>query len=83
MTICYDQVIDFDKKQYKKIEKLTRGQGEDAGCLLDYNYIENFYRLNAADLTSQNELDANPKVIQQIQLFGQLNNLDDVNADGI
>ena len=43
----YDQVIDPDIKQYEDIRKLTTGQGEDdtTGCLLDYDYIKNHYRL--------------------------------------
>ena len=33
------------------------------GCLLDYDYIKHYYRLIAADLSRQKELDADPKVI--------------------
>ena len=49
----YDQAIDSDIKQYKETRKVTTGQGEDftAGCLLDYDYIKNNYRLIAADLS--------------------------------
>ena len=70
----YDQPIDSDIKRYEEIRKLTRGQGEDytAGCLLDYEYIKNHYRLIAVDLSKQKELDADPKVIQQIEFIGQL-----------
>ena len=40
-----DQPIDSDIKRYKEIRKLTTGQGEDytTGCLLDYDYIKNYY----------------------------------------
>ena len=40
-----------------EIRKLTTGQGEDytAGCLLDYGYIKNRYRLIAVDLSRQKE----------------------------
>ena len=38
-----------------------------AGCLLDYHYIKNDYRLIAVDLIRQKELDADPKVIHQIE----------------
>ena len=69
-----DQPIDSDKKRYEQIRKLTTGQGEDytTGCLLDYNYIKNHYRLIAVDLSRQKELDADLKVIQQIEFVGQL-----------
>ena len=44
--------------------------------MLDYDYIKNHYRFIAADLSRQKELDADPKVIQQIQFSGQLKKLD-------
>ena len=61
----YDQSIDSDIKRYEEIKKLTTGQGEDytAGCLLDYNFIKNHYRLIAVDLRRQKELDADTKAI--------------------
>ena len=51
----YDQVIDSDIKRYEEIRKLTTGEGEDytTGCLLDYDYIKNNYRLIAIDLSRQ------------------------------
>ena len=50
----FDQSIDSDVKRYTDIRKLT-GQGEDynAGCLLDYDYTKNHYRIIAADLSRQ------------------------------
>ena len=36
------------------------------GCLLDYEYIKNHYRLIAVELNRQ-KLDAHPKAIQQIR----------------
>ena len=61
----YDQPTDSDIKRYEEIRKLTTRQGEDytTGCLLDYDYIKHLYRLIAADLSRQKELDADPKVI--------------------
>ena len=54
----YDQEIDSDIKQYEQITKLTIGQGEyyTTGCLLDYDYIKNNYRLMGTDLSRQKEL---------------------------
>ena len=69
-----DQPIDSDIKRYEEIRKLTTGLGEDytTGCLLDYNYIKNHFRLIAVDLSRQKELDADLKVIQQTEFVGQL-----------
>ena len=48
----YDQPIDSDIKRYEEIRKLTTGQGEyyTTGCLLNYKYIKNHYRVIAVDL---------------------------------
>ena len=50
-----DSDIDSDIKWYEEIKKLRTGQGEDCttGCLLDYEYIKNRYRLIAADSIRQ------------------------------
>ena len=63
--IFYDQVIDYDITRYKQIRKLTTAQVEDytSGCLLDYDYVKNHYRLMAIGLSRQKELDADPKAI--------------------
>ena len=76
--IFFDQAIGSDIKRYKDIRKLTTGQGENytTGCLLDYDYIENLYRLIAVDLRRQKELDVDPKAIQQIEFVRQLKNVD-------
>ena len=72
----YDQANDLDIKRYEEIRKLTTEQGKNCtnGCLLDYNYIKNHYRLIAVGLRRQKELDADPKAIQQIEFVGQLKN---------
>ena len=53
----YDQAIDSDIKLHEKIRKLTTWQGEDytAGCLLDYAYVKNDYRIIWLDLSRQKE----------------------------
>ena len=45
------------------------GKGEDysTGSLLDYYYFKEHYKLVAADLSKQKELDADPRPIQQIE----------------
>ena len=49
-------------------------QGDDyaTGCLLDYNYFENYYKMIAIDLSKQQVLDGDPKAIQQINFTGNL-----------
>ena len=45
------------------------GKGEDytTGSLLDYDYFKKHYQLVTVDLSKQNELDADPRAIQQIE----------------
>ena len=76
LKIFYDQAIDSDIRRYEEIRKITTGQVEyyTIGYLLDYEYTKNHYRLIAIDLSRQKELDADPKVIQQIEFVGQLKN---------
>ena len=51
----YDEPNDSDIKRYEEIRKLTTGEDGDytTGCLLDYDYIKNHYRLIAIDLNQQ------------------------------
>ena len=66
----YDQPINDLMKQYDEVRKVLAGQGDDdtTGCLLDYTYFKDNYRLIAVDLTRQKALDADLRVIQQIVL---------------
>ena len=75
----YNKPIDSDTKQYEVIRTLTTEKRDDftTGCVLDYENIKNHYRLTAADGSRQNELDVDPKSIQQIEFFGQLKDPDD------
>ena len=61
--IYYLPRIDLKKK------KVMIGKGEDytTGSLLDFNYFSKHYKLVAADLSKQKELDADPRAIQQIE----------------
>ena len=74
----YYQPVDSDIKRFEEIGKLTTGQRADytTGCLLDYDYIKNYYRVIAVDLSRQKELDTDPKAIQQIEFVGHLKNPD-------
>ena len=63
----YDQPINDIIKQYDEIMKVSTGYGDYAtGCLLDYAYFKDNYRLIAIDLSKQKALDADPRAIQQI-----------------
>ena len=62
-----DQPIIYDIKRYEKTRKLTTGQDYFNGCLSDYDYIKNHYRLKAADLRKQKELDTDAKAIQHLE----------------
>ena len=51
---------------------MSAGYGDDytTGCLLDYAYFKDNYRLIAVDLSKQRALNADPRAIQQILLQG-------------
>ena len=70
----FDQPVKNDLRTYDNIRKIATGQGDDyiIGCLLDYPYFEKRYKLIAIDLSKQQKLDADPKVIQQINFTGNL-----------
>ena len=52
-------------RTYDNIQKIATGQGDDytTGCLLDYNYFNNYYKMIAIDLSKQQEFDADPRAI--------------------
>ena len=61
-------------KTYENIRKITTGQGDDytIGCLLDYAYFKDHYKMIAIDLSKQQALDADPRAIQQINFTANL-----------
>ena len=67
----YYQPINDLIKQYDKVRKISARHGDDytTGCLLDFAYFKNSYRLIAADLSKQKALDADSRAIQQIFLL--------------
>ena len=70
----FDQPIDNKNKTYENIRKIASGKGDDytTGCLLDYCYFKKNYKMIAVDLSKQQALDADPRVIQQINLTANL-----------
>ena len=70
----FDQPINSMAKTYEYIRNITIGQGDDytTGCLLDYFYFKNHYKMIAIDLHKQQALDADPRAIQQINFTANL-----------
>ena len=63
-----DQPINSDLKTYENIRKIATGQGDDhmTGCLLDYSYCKDYYKMIAIDLSKQQVVDVDLRAIQQI-----------------
>ena len=72
----FNQPVKNNLITYGNIRKIATGQGDDyiTDCLLDYNYFNNYYKMIAIDFRKQQELDCDPKAIQQINFT--------VNLDG-
>ena len=70
----FDQPIKNNKVTYENIRKTATGQGDDytTGCLLDYSYFKDSYKIIAVDLSKQQALDADPRAIQQINFTANL-----------
>ena len=59
-------------KQYDEVRKVSTTYVDDytTGCLLDYSYFKDNYKLIAVDLRKQKAVDADPRAIQQIVFQG-------------
>ena len=51
----FDQAINNNLKTYDNIRKTATGQRDNyaTGCLLDYSYVNNYYKAIAIDLRKQ------------------------------
>ena len=67
----FDQPVKNDLRTYDNILKKCYYQEDDytSGCLVDYPYLKNCYKMVAIYLSKQKELDADPKAIQPINLL--------------
>ena len=76
----FDQPINSMNKTYENIRKIAIGQGDDYanGCLLDYAYFKENYKMIAIDLSKQQVLDADPRAIQQINFTANLDKVGDI-----
>ena len=70
----FDQPIKNNKVTNENIRKIATGHGDDyaTGFLLDYPYFKDSHKMIPVDLSKQQELDANSRVIQQINLTANL-----------
>ena len=72
----FDQPVNNNKATYENPRKIATGGGEEVdyttGCLLDYIYFKNYYKMIAVDLSKQQALDADPKAIQKINFTANL-----------
>ena len=70
----FDEPIKNNNVTYENIRKIATGQGDDytTGCLLDYSYFADTYKMIAVDLGKQQALDADPREIQQINFTANL-----------
>ena len=70
----FDQPINSMNKTYENIRKIATGKGNDytTGCLLDYPYLKENYKMIATDLSKQQAFDADPRKIQQINFTADL-----------
>ena len=66
--IFFDQPVKNNLITYDNIRKIATDPGDDCavGCLLDYNYFNNYYKMIAIDFSKQEVLDADQKTIQWI-----------------
>ena len=55
-----------------KSEKYQQDKVYTTDCLLDFPYFEKNYKLIAADLSKQKDLDADSRAIQQIIFTGKI-----------
>ena len=70
----FDQPIKNNKVTYENIRKIATVQRDNykTGCLLDYPYFADTYKMTAVDLSKQQPLDADPRAIQQINFTANL-----------
>ena len=70
----FDQPINSMIKTYENITKIATGKGDDytTGCLLDYSYFKDHYKMIAKVLSKQQALDADSRGIKQINFAANL-----------
>ena len=76
----FDQPIDRMGKTYENIRKIATGQRDDyaTGCLLHYPYFKENFKMITIDLSKQQDLDADPRAIQQINFTANLDRAENI-----
>ena len=71
----FDQPETNNVLTYDNIVEIATGNGDDytTGCLLEYPYFKNYFKMIAIDVRKQKARDADPKATQQINLTENLN----------
>ena len=71
----FDQPINSQLKTFENIRKIATGKRDDyaTGCLLDYSYFKENYKMIAIDWSKEQALDTDPRAIQQINFIANLN----------
>ena len=74
----FDQRVKNDKVTNENIRKIAIYQRDDfkTGCLLDYTSFKKYYKMIAINLSKQQELDADPKAIPQINFTAKLDRIE-------
>ena len=77
----FDQSINSMTKTHENIKKIATGQWHNyrTGCLLDYPYFKDNYKLIAIGLRKQQALDVDPREIQQINFTANLDRTGNIN----
>ena len=70
----FHQPVKDNKVTYENIREIATGKGDDyrTGCLLDYSYFKDSYKMISVDLSKQQALDADPRANQQINFTAYL-----------
>ena len=70
----FDQPVKNSKVTYENARKIATDQGDDytTGCLLNYPYFKDSYKMIEVDLSKQEALDADTRAIQQIHFTANL-----------
>ena len=70
----FDQAVKNDLITYENIRKIATGEGDGytTSCLLDYRDFKNYYKMVAINLSKQQALDSDLKLLQQINFTANL-----------